>query len=95
VVIEMNKLATKEKASLRNGDTEGVKATSNDAALLNRLESIWDSEAKITPTGGAVDHRKNTGLVIFLVALSLTSIAGLVVKMGLVYGFSKPWLWEW
>jgi hypothetical protein len=91
----MNQLATKEQASLRNGDTEGVKATSKDAAFLNWLESNWDSEAKIAPTGEAVDHRKDTGLVILLVALSLTSIAGFVVKMGLVYGFSKPWLWDW
>jgi hypothetical protein len=95
VVIEMNKLATEEEAILRYGDAEGTKTVVNDASLLKWLESNWDSEANITPTGGAVDHRKNTGLVIFLVALSLTSIAGLVVKMGLVYGFSKPWLWEW
>ena len=91
----MNKLATKEETSLKNGGTEAVNTALNDAAFLKWLESNWDSETKITRTDGAVGQKMNTSLVIFLVALSLTSIAGLVVKMGLVYGFSKPWLWDW
>ena len=34
-------------------------------------------------------------LIIFIVTVSLASLVGIVLDMGLRYGFSRPWAWTW
>ncbi len=91
----MARLVTEEKATTKTGETEEIKATLNGTTEQDSLELIWSRGLTTIQTDGALDHKTSRKLVIFLVALSLLALTGIVVDMGLRYSFSKPWLWEW